>query len=958
VPQLQLGVLGPLQVRVDGRPVAVPPGRRRAVLTCLLVHAGEHVSMDALTEAAWGDAQPRDPHAALHTVLSRLRGLLGEQLVEHGPAGYRLVLPAGALDAELFEDLLAQAHTAPPARARELLGRADALWRGPAYGEYADAPFALTAAARLEGLRKDATEAHAAACLECDDPGAAVLLLDPLLAEDPFREHAVELAVLARYRAGRQAEALEVLREHRARLREDLGLDPAPVLTDLEQRILGHRVLRATGRSAAPPDWLDTSTSFIGREDELADLTEAVAANRVTVVTGTGGVGKSRLAAEALGALHDDVGLPVAVAELAPVTPGRVARAVASALRLRVGTDALAQLVEYLAAVPHLLVLDNCEHLREEVADLVTILVRGCPATRVLATSRRRLGVASEQVLPLEPLRVPGPDAPPTSQRSSAAARLFADRVRRLRPGFGLTEENTAAVGRLCARLDGLPLAVELAASRSAVVGIEEVAARLPQELAAPGSGGLGAVVDWSYQLLGPQERTLLALLSVFRGTFTLEAVRGLTGEMGTWRGDVVASLGELVESSLVAVEGPTTRYRLLAVVRAFAAERLAESGLRDAADGAHARWVRALTAELAREWESRDGAGAGRRMGEYSGEVEQAVSWALGAGRTRLAADIAESVMGCLHWVPRRELRDLLIETGQRAEAEPGPDVAGGVAAGAFFAVESGDLDLARRLATAAQAMSDDAGGPGTALLTLGVAAMYAGDQDECVRWFRQLAGRPGFAWEAHASLALVACYRDEPATAREHADIALATTPEGAAASRAWARYTAGEVAARTDPDRGATLLAQAAADADAVGAEQVSRVARVALLAVLVRSGRPGGAVELADRLLGDLLRWGAWVQAWTTVRLLAELFADVGRPAEAAYLLGAAAAAPEAPPPMGLDVPRYAALRTRLEQRLGARVVRGVEELAATAPLAQVLARARRTVHELHTTSPVD
>src|SRR5690625_2707274 len=242
----RFGVLGTLQVRVDGRPVTVPPGRQRAVLTCLLVHAEQPVSMDTLTEAAWDDSLPRDPHGALHTVLSRLRSQLGDHLLEHGPAGYRLVLPPEALDAEQFENLLTDARPAPPARARELLEQAASLWRGRAY---ADAPFARAAAARLEGLRKDATEAHAAACIECGDHAAAIALLTPLLAEDPFREHAVELAVTARYQAGRQADALEVLREHRTLLREELGLDPAPALVDLEQRILGHRLPQTVGRA-------------------------------------------------------------------------------------------------------------------------------------------------------------------------------------------------------------------------------------------------------------------------------------------------------------------------------------------------------------------------------------------------------------------------------------------------------------------------------------------------------------------------------------------------------------------------------------------------------------------------------------------------------------------------------------------------------------------------------------
>ncbi len=202
----RFGVLGTLAVTVDGRELPVPPGRQRAVLGCLLVHAGRPVSADALVDAAWGEQVPRHPQAALHTVLSRLRATLGHDVIAAGPAGYRLT--AGDVDAHEFDQLLGEASTAEPAVARALLDRALELWRGPAYGELADAPFARAEAARLEALRMDAVEALASACLECGAPAAAAALLDGLLVEQPFREHAVELLMTALYRAGRQAEAL------------------------------------------------------------------------------------------------------------------------------------------------------------------------------------------------------------------------------------------------------------------------------------------------------------------------------------------------------------------------------------------------------------------------------------------------------------------------------------------------------------------------------------------------------------------------------------------------------------------------------------------------------------------------------------------------------------------------------------------------------------------------------
>jgi len=408
MPELRFGVLGALEVHVDGRSREIPAGRQRAVLTCLLAHAGRPVSPDVLVEAAWGEALPEDPARALRTVLSRLRTQLGQDAIRLDPAGYRLA--ATLTDAGEFTELVERARTADPAVARDLLGRALALWRGPAYGEYADTPLISTVAEHLDRLRRDAVEAHASALAETGEPAAAVAGLEELLVEQPFRESALELLVRALYHAGRQAEALDRLRAYRALLAEELGLDPSPALSELEARILGHELAAPRTATAGPPAWLDTSTAFIGREDELADLVAAVPGNQVTVVTGPGGVGKSRLAAESLPLLHHRLGLPISVVELAGVTRGGAGAALAAGPGLRGEADAgTEELVEFLIAVPHLLVLDNCEHLLPELAPLVTTIARRCRDVRVLATSRHRLGVTTELLLPLAPLRLPDP---------------------------------------------------------------------------------------------------------------------------------------------------------------------------------------------------------------------------------------------------------------------------------------------------------------------------------------------------------------------------------------------------------------------------------------------------------------------------------------------------------------------------------------------------------------------
>lgn len=947
MPDLRFGVLGPLEAFADDRRLVLPAGRRRAVLACLLVHVGRPVPADTLVEAAWGEDLPRDPRTALNTVISRLRAALGADAVRAEPGGYLLDVLADRVDANEFEQLSRRAKTAAPAEARRLLGRALDLWRGPAYAEFADSEFATVEAQRLERLRLDVVEQQARAAIDSGNTEDAVASLEAMLAEHPFREHAVEQVVTALYQAGRQTEALDRCRRYRHLLADELGLNPSPGLRDLEARVLGHDLPPPGRHHPGPPTWLDTSNAFIGRDDALADLVDAVEANRLVTVTGPGGVGKTRLAAEALPIVSERLGLPTTVVELAPVPPARTGTAVADALGLRTDSDAVVEsVVEYFGAGDHLLVLDNCEHLLAEVGPLVALIARRCPRVRVLATSRHRLGPPSEMVQPLATLAVPGPDAAVDSQQLTAAVRLFADRVRRLRPSFGLATGNVADVADVCRRLDGLPLAIELAASRAATVGVAQVREHLPADLVGEGSGDLQAVVEWSYGLLTDEQRRLMACLSVFPGEFDSKAVRGMTEHLGSWTGDATRAVAELVESSLVVGrhEGSEMSYRLLVIVRAFAVQRLVESGEAEAAHLAHANWVRDLTTRLARDWSRCDGAVLGAGLNRAGADIAAAVGWALETGRIELAGSITRSVALCVHWTPGLELSELITEVAERGSSTPSPGVAGGVAAGAFFAAERGEVARARRLARAALRMSDEPDVALPAWLTLAVAALYAGDHDEAASWFRQVAAIPQFVGEANTSLALLACYADDLPAAREHAQIALAAGPSGADASHAFARYAAGEVEARTDPGRGAELLAEAATEADRVGASQVSQVARVALFALLVRGGRHDDAADLGVRLLHDLRRMGVWPQLWTTLRVSAELLAATARQRDAAILLAAADAAASAPPLVGEDVDRYAALSAELRDQLGESVVDQINDLAVSLSRAQAVERA--------------
>jgi predicted ATPase/DNA-binding SARP family transcriptional activator len=945
---LRFGVLGPLEVLREGRPVVVPAGRRRAVLACLLVHAGRPVAADVLVEAAWREDLPEDPRAALNTVLSRLRATLGAHAIVSEAGGYALAVGEDAVDAHRFEAL----------RASSRLGEALALWRGPAYDGFADRDFAAAEAQRLDRLRLDATEEHAALLVDAGEHGAAAAELEVLLDEHPFRERAVELLMTALYRAGRQADALARFRSHRGLLRDELGLDPSPSVSRLESRILGHDVPPAPEPgepSDDTPSWLDTSTAFIGRDATLAHLVAAVAGDRLVTVTGVGGVGKTRLVAEALPALSGRLRMPITVVELAPVLPGRVSTTVADALGLDTRAEtARDDLLEYLSITRCLVVLDNCEHLRAEVAGLVDAVARRCPRVRLLATSRHRLGTGSERVVPLAPFPVAGAPTDP-------AVRLFVDRVSRLRPSFRLTAENAGAVYEACRRLDGLPLALELAASRAATLGVETVL-RWSRTAQADGPlRDLRSVVEWSSRLLTEDQRRLLSHLAVFADGFSAVDVATVGVAHGPWgcEREVVGALEELVESSLLVSSGAgaETQFRMLALVRSFAAEQLTRSGEEGQLRLAHAQWARDVVEQAARQWVSGDAAAASRRLARAGPDVKAALRWALAAAHLDVAAPTAGALALCLHWLAGVELGDLVLEVARDCLAEePDPRLSPGLAAGAMTSAGRGDRQGTRDLAGAALASAPTDPTRLLACMALAVSTFYSGEHEVSVTWLeraeslRELAA--GYRVEPHITHALLSCAHDDLEAARRSLSIALTgSEAANAEAARAFALYACGEVEARHDPARGASAFREAAAEADRIGAAHISQVSRLALFAVLVRQGHHEEALGLAVPLLQDVRRAGAWPQVWTTLRIAAELLAAHGRREDSVFLLSAAEAAPTSPPLIGEDVGRYALLSEVLGRHLDGDVIARIRDLAAGMPRSQVVDRARTLLAHL-------
>ncbi|MEU9833664.1 BTAD domain-containing putative transcriptional regulator [Streptosporangium sp. NPDC048047] len=594
---MRFGVLGPLEVRsASGEEIPVGGPRPRALLVMLLLNAGRVVGVTELIDGQYGDDPPAGAANALQAQVSRLRRSLPAGTVEFHGTGYRLAADPGDVDVHRFERLAREGrrllaegrHEAAAGMLREALG----LWRGPALADLPPGSFRRARETHLEELRLVAAEDLAEAELALPE-GTSVAGLRRLADAHPLRERLRGQLMRALHAAGRQAEALEVFEETRRTLAEELGADPSPELAAVHLA-----VLRAAEPAPPPRRRLAAQlTSFVGREPELERL-GALRGSRLVTITGPGGIGKTRLAIEAAGRDRREA----CFADLTSAAgDDQVSRAVLGALGLREAgfqspraADPVGRLVTALAGRETLLVLDNCEHVVAGTAALVRELLADCPGLSVLTTSREPLGITGETLVPLAPLAVPPPDPPPRDAAAYPAVRLFADRAAAVRPGFEVEPGNAAAVVRICAALDGLPLAIELAAARLRSFTAEEIAARLAEHgrfrllsrgdrTAAARHRTLRAVVEWSWDLLTPDERALARRLAVFTGGASLEAVEEVCGV-----DDAAGLLADLVDRSLVEADGD--RYRMLSTILLFCAGKLAEAGEEERLRAAHAR--------------------------------------------------------------------------------------------------------------------------------------------------------------------------------------------------------------------------------------------------------------------------------------------------------------------------------------------------------------------------------
>jgi len=750
--------LGPVEAVVSGDLVRLGGRRQRALLALLVLERGRPVAMDKLADELWAGRPPDGFRTTLRSYVSRLRGALGGSVVPvSGGSAYALQVAAEAVDVFRFERLAEEGRAAlergAVARAADRLRAALGLWRGPALADVADEGALRLEAQRLEELRLLALEQRVEAELDLGRAEELVDELEALVREHPFRERLWRHLMLALYRAERQADALAVYRRARAILAEELGLEPGEQLRALEQAILRQEV-----PPVRPPQQRHNLpapvTSFVGREAELAEIEELLAENRLVTLTGVGGVGKTRLALEAAARALGDCPGGVVFCDLASLAaPELVPRALAGALDLREPAQGgvLDALVTRLREADLLLLLDNCEHLRDACAELAHGLLSSCPRLRILATSRAALGAAGEVDYAVQPLSLPSPGAGPQELSASDAVALFLARARAVRPQLAPDAAALATAARICAEVDGLPLAIELAAARLKALSLDEIAARLAdrfrflvawRRLTPARHRTLREALDWSHALLSDDERTLLARLAAFRGGFTLAAAAAVCLDGDEER--ALDLVGRLVDASLVVAEETCgqTRYRLLETVRQYGEEQLAARGETGRIRRRHRDYMLLLVEEKAVGQQTRL-TGWAEEIGRERANLRAALEWSRDAGEDeeliRLAAAVWRFwwVSGDLTegraWLETALERGRDLDPALRARAFEG-------AAGLAWA--HGDLDSAQELARAALPLfvaAEDRRGEESSLIILGHVALAR----EQFRAARDLFGR-----------------------------------------------------------------------------------------------------------------------------------------------------------------------------------------------------------------------
>jgi predicted ATPase/DNA-binding SARP family transcriptional activator len=755
---VELCVLGRISVVADGREHVLGSTREAALLADLIVHAGEVVPAGRLIDDLWRGEPPPSAAGTLQTYVKNLRRMLEPSRTSGAPSvvlvsrrpGYVLNVEAVGLDAWRCERLVDGGRAAlaggDPELAVDRFGCALALWRGPAYGDLASESYVQSEAVRLEELRLVAIEDRAQAALALGHHAELCGELEAHVAAHPYRERLWAHWMLALYRAGRQADALRAYRRLRRVLGDELGIDPSDELRDLEEAILLHKAdldwtPPLSHRAPGVPSNLPAERSvFVGRRQELSTITGLVRSVRLVTLTGVGGVGKTRLAIQTAAGLVGEFPSGVWLVELAPLMDSAlVAAKVASALGVSVagGMDSTEAVCRSLAERQALVILDNCEHVIGAAAALVDRLLAVAPRVRVLATSREPLDIAGESAWRVPSLSLDG---------DADALALFVERAAQAQPGLSLGDPATAASAMsVCRRLDGIPLAIELAAARAKVLSVDQIAAHLDERFRLLTGGGRTAVprqqtlegaIGWSYGLLTPAERSLFDTLGVFAGEFDLDAVATVAGLGALEALDLVE---QLVNKSMVEADPARGRYRLLETLRQYAWERLVAGGRLGQVRDVHAASFAALVARQARRMgEGGQQLDALDRLDADYDNLRAALAWLIEQRRADDAARMVRRLSRLFHIRhPREGLGwfQAVVAIGGDLPIEVRVRVLAGTA---WAALQAGDVEATVRYAGAAIEAGGDEPASGADWL-VALVAMWACNYARAVEHLRR---------------------------------------------------------------------------------------------------------------------------------------------------------------------------------------------------------------------------